>query len=222
MIVSGPCRTEGDMSRLLVGLVTLAVTSGCFNSIDGGDVVAEARTVEAFSSVRVDDGLRVTIASGVPGVSVEGPQKALEVLDTVVTREQLLVRLRPGVKVTTTETIRIIVSGDRVSAVEANEAAKVDASGLTGSPVRLTATGGSSIVASGTSDDVRVNASGASFIDAKGIDAAEVSVDASGGSKVDVKATKNVVGTASGGSQVSVTGGADPTRISTSGGSTAQ
>lgn len=210
------------MSRLLVGLVTLALASGCFNYVDGGDVVSESRTVDSFSAVRVDDGLRVTVVSGAPGVNIEAPQKVLEVLDTSVSKDQLTVKLRPGVKVTSTATIRVTISGDRVSALEANEAAKLDAAGLTGGPVRLTATGGSSIVATGASDDVRLNASGASFIDATGLEAGEASVDASGGSKIDLKATKNVVGTASGGSQVTVTGGADASRISLSGGSTAQ
>ena len=222
MIVSEDRSIEGNMSRLLLGLVTLALASGCVNSIDGGDIVSESRTVDSFAAVRVEDGLRVTFVSGAPGVNIEAPQKVLEVLETRVSKDRLTVKLRPGVRVTSTATIRVTVSGDRVSALEANEAANIDATGLTGSPVRLTATGGSSIVASGVSDDVRLNASGASFIDATGLEASAVSVDASGGSKIDLKATSTVVGTASGGSEVTVTGGADASGISLSGGSNAQ
>ena len=166
---------------------------------------------------------RLRQRNGTLSVRHRGPDaKVLEVLETRVSKDRLTVKLRPGVRVTSTATIRVTVSGDRVSALEANEAANIDATGLTGSPVRLTATGGSSIVASGVSDAVRLNASGASFIDATGLEASAVSVDASGGSKIDLKATSTVVGTASGGSEVTVTGGADASGISLSGGSNAQ
>jgi hypothetical protein len=192
--------------------------SGCYNLIDGGPQVSETRSVEGFDALRVDDGLRVTWVKGAPQVTVDGPERALEYLDTKVKSGRLTVEIRSGVKFTTFDTIVITASSESIDTFEANGGSRIVAKELTANPLRVTASGGSDVEVTGASADLRVNASGGSVVTADQFAADDVSVDASGGSSVKVQALKTLTGTASGGSTVTVTGGGDVSRFSTSGG----
>ena len=222
MIIRAVAGIERGMKRLALALTTLALSTGCWNYVDGGPEASETRSLEGFDSLRVDDGLKVTLSKGAPSVTIDAPQRVLEVLETKVEKGRLTVGLRPAVRVTTADTIVISVSGEGVTVAEANGGSRIDAAELSGSPLRLTASGGSTVVAGGSSEDLRLSASGGSTVDVTKLTTTEASVDASGGSTVLVHATGNVVGTASGGSQVTVTGGGDTSKLSVSGGSTVQ
>lgn len=210
------------MKRTLLSLsvVALFAATGCYELVDGGAETSQTRTLDAWDAVRVADGLHVKVVKGAPQAEITAPAKVLDVLDTTVSKGVLKVALKPGVAVTSTSTIAITVSGDAVTSVEADEASQVNAADLSGTPVRVIATGGSQVTVTGATDDLRLAASGASQIDASGLPAKDVSVDASGASQVKLQATGAVVGTASGGSQLTITGGGDTSRVSLSGAST--
>jgi hypothetical protein len=223
VIVSRPCGIEWVMKRFALSAAALAAVfvSGCYHLIDGGPQVSETRSVDGFDALRVDDGLRVTFTKGAASqVTVDAPEKVLQYLDTKVKNGQLVISLRDGVKVTSFDTIVITASSEGVDTFEANGGARITADDVSANPLRLTASGGSDVTVSGATPDLRVNASGGSKVTADKLVAQDVSVDASGGSTVVIQAQKSVVGVASGGSTVTVTGGADTSRVSTSGGST--
>lgn len=191
---------------------------GC-HSVEGGPEVSEARTVEAFTRLRIEDGIPATLSPGSPQATVNAPQKVVEKLETVVKSGTLIVRLKPGVLVTSLEGTEVVITGQGVVAVEATGASKLTVSGVDASPFRATASGASQVIVSGHTADARLNASGASTVAAAQLTAEIASVEATGASTIEVNASKSVEGTASGASHVTVWGGAASTNVSTSGGS---
>ncbi len=207
------------MMRTALALLSAVSLFAC-NVIDGGPEASEARTVEPFTRLRVDDGLTATLSPGAPLVTINAPQKVLENVQAVVKDGLLVVRLKPGVIVNTLEgTTEIVITGQGVVALEATGASKITATGVEGSPFRVSASGASKVTVSGTTADARLSASGASTIAADQLVAEVASVDASGASTIVLNASKTIDGTASGASHVTVNGAADFANVSTSGGS---
>lgn len=220
MIVFGGPGTSSGMTRhaLLAGLAAFSLF-GCFNVLDGGPEVSETRSLEAFTRVRIDDGIPATFSPGAPSATLNTQQKVLENLETRVKDGQLIVQLKPGISVSSFAWTEVVITGEGVTALETTGGSKLTATGLDAQPLRLAASGGSQLTVSGKSADARLNASGASKISAFELAAEAVSVEASGGSTVELNASKSVEGTASGGSRVVVEGAGDATAISTTGGS---
>lgn len=191
---------------------------GC-HYVEGGPEVSQARTVEAFTRLQVEDGIPATLSPGEPQATVNAPEKVVEKLETVVKSGTLIVRLKPGVIVTSMEGTEVVITGTGVVAVEASGASSLKVTGVDVSPFRATASGASQLTVRGKTADARIDASGASTVSAGQLIAEIASVDASGASTVEVNASKTVEGTASGASHVTVSGGADSTNITTSGAS---
>jgi hypothetical protein len=207
------------MNRALAFAATLSLFA-CHN-IDGGPDLSETRSLEPFTRVRIEGGLTATLTPGSPQATVNAPQKVVENLQTVVLNGTLIVRLKPGVIVTSLESTEVLITGQAVAAVEATGASQLTVSGVDASPFRASASGASQLTVSGKTADARLSASGASTVSAAELIAEVARVDASGASTIQVSASKSVEGSASGASQVTVSGGADAANVSTSGGSSA-
>ena len=206
------------MTRSTLAVLSALSLFGC-HYVEGGPEVSEARTLEAFTRVQVEDGLTATLAPGSPQATVNAPQKVVEKLETVVKSGTLIVRLKPGVIVTSMEGTEVVITGQDVVAVEASGASKVTVTGVDVSPFRATASGASELTVSGKTADARISASGASTVAAEQLIAEIASVEASGASTVAVNASKSIEGSASGASHVTVSGGADSSNLNTSGAS---
>ncbi len=204
---------------LLVALVPVLVLTGCFNYVEGGPEASETRSQKAFSRVRIENGITASFKPGEPSVTINSQQKVLENLETVVREGQLVVRLKPGVKVTSLEWTEVVITGADVTELKASGGSTLNASALAGDAVKLEASGGSHIGATGQLTAVNVEASGGSTVTAH-LGSASADVEASGGSVVEVTATAAVTGEASGGSRIRVAGGGDLTKVEISGGST--
>ncbi|MDP1826359.1 MAG: DUF2807 domain-containing protein [Archangium sp.] len=205
------------MTRSIFLLAAMSLF-GC-RQIDGGPELSETRTLDAFTRVRIEDGLTAKLSPGTPQATINAPEKVVANLETVVKSGTLIVRLKPNVIVTDLDSTEVLITGEAVVAAETTGGSHLTATEVDISPFRATASGGSHLEVSGRTADARLNASGGSGIDATKLLAEVASVEATGGSTIDVSASKSVEGTASGGSHVTVTGGADATAVSSSGGS---
>lgn len=196
----------------------VVLLTGCWNQVEGGPEASETRTQDAFTRVRLESGLTAGFSPGEPSVTINSQQKVIENLETVVRKGQLVVRLKPGVKVSSLEWTEVLITGADVGALEASNGSTLNATGLTGASVTLEASGGSQVSATGQVTEVIVEASGGSRVTAH-VGAESAEVEASGGSVVELTATASVRGEASGGSRVRVAGGGDLSKVERSGGS---
>lgn len=206
------------MTRSATALVAALSLFACRN-LDGGPEVSEERSLEAFTRVRIEDGIPATISQGEPRAVVTSPQNVANNLETVVKSGTLIVRLKPNVTVTSFASTEVAITTEGLVSAEATGGSTLTVTGATQSPLRLTASGGSQLEVTGTTADARLNASGGSGINAEKLTAELASIEATGGSTIEVNASKSVEGSASGGSRVIVSGGGDATNVSASGGS---
>lgn len=206
------------MTRSALALLAAFSLSAC-HQIEGGPELSETRTLSAFTRVRIEDGLTATFSPGTSQVAISAPEKVVANLVTEVQSGVLVVRLKPNVIVTSLDTTEIVITGDALQAAEATGASKLTVTGVTASPFRATASGGSDLIVSGTTADARLNASGASTLTASDLLAQSVSVEATGASTVSLNASKSVDGVASGASHVVIGGAATDVYISATGAS---
>jgi Putative auto-transporter adhesin, head GIN domain len=207
------------MTRYALALFSAVSMFGC-HVVEGGPETSETRTLEAFTRVRLEDGIPAKWSPGASQVVINTQQKVLENLKTDVKDGTLVISLKSGVIVESFDSTEILITGASVVSLEATGASSLTATGVDASPLRVTASGASQVKVSGTSGDVRINASGASSIDSKELISEVASVDASGASLVSMRATKSVDGSVSGASHVTVFGGGQISNVSTSGGAT--
>jgi hypothetical protein len=207
------------MNRIALVVVSALSLSGCFNNVEGGPEVSKTRSLERFSRLRVESGLPVKFSPGAARVSITAPQKVEENLQTVVSNDTLVVRMKPGVFVDSFESTEVVVSGEGVANFNAVAGSSLSATGLSASQYVVEASGGSAVSLEGTSVDLHLEASGGSHLAAAKLGADFVSLDASGGSTLEVRATKAVGGTASSGSTVLVSGPGDFSTVYATGGS---
>ena len=205
------------MTRSIAVLAALSLF-GC-RSIEGGPEVSESRTLDAFTHVRIEDGIPAKLGPGAPQVTINAPQKVVANLTTVVKNGTLIVTLKPNVIVTSMEGTELLITGAGVVAVEATGASALDVSGIDVSAFRGTASGASQLTLRGSTTDLRLNASGASTLSAGKLATQTATADASGASTIEVNASKSIEGSASGASKITVSGGADASHVSATGSS---
>lgn len=208
------------MNRSLPAALVAAffILSGCWHQVDGGPEASETRSLDAYSHVRLEGGLTAHFKPGEPSVTIDSQQKVIENLDTVVRQGVLVVRVKPGVKVSSLEWTTINITGSDVTRLEASGGSTLNATALAGRELAIEASGGSHVDAAGAVTSLDIDASGGSTVNAHAASEA-VKVDASGGSVVELTATGSVRGEASGGSRVRVAGGGDLSNVESSGGS---
>lgn len=206
------------MTRSALALFAAFTLSAC-HQIDGGPELSETRTLEAFTRIRIENGLPAKFSPGASQVVINAPEKVVANLLTEVQSGVLIVKLKPNVIVTSLDTTEILVTGEGLVAAETSGGSKLSVSGVTASPFRATASGGSTLVVSGTTADARLNASGGSTLTAKDLLAEVASVEATGASTIELNASKSVEGVASGGSHVVIGGTTTDVYVSATGGS---
>ncbi len=189
--------------------LALLVLTGCLQEIEGGPEVSDTRSLEPFSAVRAESGVTVRYRPGaVNEVSIATQQKVLESLETVVKNDVLVVRLKPGVKVTSFEWTEVHVSGTDAVEFQARNGSTVEARELATGAVKVSVGEGGRVALSGQVDMLDLEAGEGSKVSAT-TGASIVSVDLTDGSSAEVEATERVSGSLRGGSKLKVTGGAD-------------
>ena len=193
-------RLAAAVSVALIG----AVPAGCGLVDPGpagsGRVVTEERAVAAFDRILVEEGLDLAleIVSGAgQRVSVSYDDNLLASIGTTVTDGVLHIEILESFRVT---------GGGRLVTV------------TTGRLEVLTADSGADVRATGSVEDVEIEASGGASLDLSLLEARRITVKASGGAYLAVRASESVNGQASGGAEVLVLGDPASLDVATSGG----
>lgn len=226
-------------SRRILFAVLLAFTA-CGVEVGSGRRITEARAIDAaFTRVSIHSGISAQVGIGPVAVSVTSDENLVPLMETFVDGETLVVRVRPGMVVSTGLGLRAAVVTPALQGLEATGGSHVVASatpalefpanasggsvvtldGLDCSQLNLEASGGSRFTLSGAAISVRALASGASRIEADAVPAQQVTLEGSGGSQLFLRASRSATGNLSGGSQATITGNPATRQIHTSGGS---
>jgi len=179
--------------RALMSVLALCSTLflGCginvlgFQGIKGsGNVKEETREVPDFSGVAIGNGFQATITIGPKApIRISADDNLLPLIKTEVQKGRLVVRLDPGVSVSSPNKIKLTITTPQLDSVDASGGSAVKASAVSSKTFGVDASGGSAVNVSGlSSDKVTVEASGGSTIDLLGLSCDMVSVDGGGGS----------------------------------------
>lgn len=216
------------------------VLLGCPGVVGSGRAATETRTIGAFRTLRAENGFRVTVTKGARALSVTTDDNVLPLVETVVEGEELVLRIQPGLTLSTSRGLVAALTTDVLEGVTVSGGGKVlgpvssvtdlpvtasggSEAGLTGvmsTLVILNATGGSSVTLSGGTTTLRATAGGGSTVTTRDLTATKVTLDLSGGSQARVSAANEVSGSASGGSTLVISGNPGTVAVEASGGST--
>ncbi|MBM4776624.1 MAG: hypothetical protein GQE15_02885 [Archangiaceae bacterium] len=220
-------------------LMTSMVMTGCFGSVGSGRDATQTRDLGAFKKLSIQSGVQATVTTGARSVSITADDNLVDLVETVVENETLIVRVKPGLSVSTSRGLRATISNDVIEGVSASGGSVVTApataattwkgeasggstltlSGVSTTTATFTASGGSTLSVGGQATDTTITASGGSTVTSTGLVTTRLTVDFSGGSIGKLRATNSVAGTAAGGSTVTITG-AQSVMVDASGGST--
>jgi len=190
------------ISVLLV-IATLLASCGLVSPLTGsGNVVTQEEAITGFDRLDVSEGFQVNVSHG------DTFSVIIRVDDNLV--EHLRV-VKQG------STLKIGLEQTR-SYSEATLQAEITMPELVG----LEVSGGSRVTASGSGEDISIDASGGSGVDLASFTVVNANVDASGGSQVTVNVSGTLNVDASGGSQVSYSGNPTLGEIDISGGAQVQ
>ncbi len=153
----------------------LFIVAGCHNITGSGNIIKSDRSVANFTSVKVNNGIRVKISSGpAQKVTVEADDNIIEDVETKLVGEELEIKFSDNFSINNAEvTVNIVM------------------------PLinNLTASGGSNITGLNPlakTDDIKLNASGGATINVE-VDARSIEMDASGGATIKVKGRAQMV-----------------------------
>jgi Putative auto-transporter adhesin, head GIN domain len=199
-------RLPGTLRLVPVGaaLILAAVTAGCGSSA----ITTETRPVGSFDRIEVSGGIGVLVhadpADGAsPSVAVRAPENALSRITTEVRGDTL--RIDASGPFGADEAV-VTLDAPGFDGLTISGGATAWIEGIVGGRLTFTATGGSSVTATGAADTAIVAVSGGSHVTLDELDARHVDLDLSGGSVATVRASGDVSGSASGDSRAIVLG----------------
>lgn len=228
------------MKRVIVAAALLG--SACTTIVGSGREMEDERSVASFQSVRVANGLKATVIIGeAQSVVVKGDDNIVPELQTVVEGGALIVKMPDRVTFSSSIGVGVTVTVPSLTGLQASGGSVVTASEIEAERFSLTASGGSVVSYTGTSNRLEVDASGGSVLTlvgetdelvlsssggsvhkGKALDSRIAEVSASGGSSLTLAISERLKLSLSGGSVLRVKGRPEVTTSSLSGGSTFQ
>lgn len=197
------------MKTIIFSLPLISVA--CFGVDGSGNVVEDARKLEAFEEVEVSGALEVEITSGEsPGVVVEADDNLLPYVQTDVSGKTLELKTTKSLDATK---LVVHVTVPKLTKVESSGASEIEIRGVDGERFELELSGASEVKVSGEVEHFVVDASGAAEVDAASLMAERVEVDGSGASDFSVHATDALIVDLSGAGKVAYAG--DPAQVKT-------
>lgn len=209
----------------LIGFVFML--SSCHNINGSGNIISKDRTVDNFTSVKVNNGIRMNITAGEKlKVNVEADDNIIDDVETKVVGEELVVRFSDNFSFQNTDIIvnvvmplvkRISASGGSTINSE-NQLPKTDAMSIKASggasvnasvdarTLDLESSGGAALKIIGRSQLVSIDASGGATVNTYELLAETSNIKASGGASVKTYASVNVDAGASSGASISYKG----------------
>jgi len=164
-------RTQSFFIAALVAIVLLTTACNPFETVKGrGEVISENRSVGTFTSVEASGDLEVYLSQGAAQpVRVEGQDNILDVLETFVRNNELVIRYKTGVTVRRHEPVRIYIINPELNAVK-----------VTGSGEAIGQTNWSV-------NDFRASVSGSGKLEITLVDAEDISSEISGSGNMYLK-----------------------------------
>lgn len=215
-------RTPGTgLAGALLFSLSVLLLAGCqvIGIRDNGPVRTETRDVSGFTQVEVGGGADVTVTiADAYKVALTAEDHVLQVLDTRIDGDRLVIDSREGY--TTSVTVTVDIQLPRLTGLTLSGGTHGTVHALASDSIALSLSGGSEATISGKATSSTIDASGGSQAHLRDLPLERATVQASGGSKVELSTTARVDGAASGGSTVDVWGGAT-LAVETSGGSEA-
>lgn len=222
-----------------MALMTCVMMTGCFGAVGSGKDATQTRDVGAFKKLSIQSGVQATVTAGARAVSITADDNLVDLVETLVENDTLIVRMKPGLTISTSRGLRATISNDVIEGVsasggsivtspataattwkgEASGGSTLTLSGLSTTTATFIASGGSTLNVGGQATDTTISASGGSTVTSTGLVTTKLTVDFSGGSVGKLRASTAVTGTASGGSTLTITG-AQSVMVDASGGST--
>ena len=199
-----------------------------------GQVIAERRVVEAFTSIRLETAARVSIRQGSStSVVIEGEQNIVPLIETDTLNSVLTVRdgkrfasnnavvvitVSDLVSLSTTGSVSVLVENFRTTSLELKMGDSSAVSLKDFTSTKLTAAlGGSAVLrASGSTDTFGLNVGGSAAVEASRLSAREVALSAGGSSQSTVWAIDRLNISLGGSSSVNYYGVPNP-KIATAG-----
>lgn len=228
------------MNALRFGLLSVSVVMmGCFGAVGSGRDATQARDVGAFKRLQVQGGILATVTQGARAVSITADDNLIDLIETRVDGDVLIVRTKEGTSISTSKGLRVAISNDVLEGVqagggstvtgpataastwkaEATGGSRITLTGLSSTTATLIAQGGSTLTIAGAVTDLTVNAAGGSTGNLLDLSATRVTVDVGGGSTLKLGSADSVTGSASGGSTVTIKSARSVTVDSTGGSS---
>jgi hypothetical protein len=191
-------------------LIVIALVAGChrFHQIAGsGKVEKERRELSSFDSISTAGAFDIEIVCQKPqSLEIEGDDNILPLISTEVSNNVLRVRNLRGYSVS--QPIKLTISVPDLVAIHSSGAGMIKVAGLKNQKFEIDANGAPTIIASGDTDNLKIDASGAGKIDAHRLHGARVQVDSKGVFRVEVYAREQLDVTVSGPSHVTYQGNA--------------
>jgi hypothetical protein len=171
----------------LLPLAAASFLAACQAVVGSGNTTTTNRDLSAFRTIDVASGITATVTPGARAVSIRADDNLQALIETFVQGDTLTVRVRPGTLLTSHGPLEAAIVNDVLEGMEASGGARVSGP-LTPVPaLRLLASGGSTIVATGASSStVSLEASGGSHVTLAGA-ATSATATASGGSDLTLR-----------------------------------
>ncbi len=228
-----------SLTRSAVFTFAVLGFSACVSEDGNGTIVTEQRSVKAFTKLKVEDGLRVSLTQGPRGVWLTTDENLRSFFQAEVRGDTLVLKrlsnftLKPSGDVVFEVTNEVLegleVSGGAQVNADATPAGqwRLDVSGesvvsvsrMAAQKLKMEVTGNSQVDVSGSASDVKLKASGSSRVNTTSLSTVNLDVDASGGSVLNVAASNSATGSVSGNSRVTVVGNPQKRDINASGSS---
>ncbi|MET0462538.1 MAG: head GIN domain-containing protein [Chitinophagaceae bacterium] len=232
MITSKMKITKGGL-RVLMALafvMFMTILTSCEKIKGEGPVVMQERTMQSFHSVSagVSGRIRYTVSPACK-VELHAQQNILDILETFVSSDELIIKFKNGVNVRSYDDIDIHISGPSPESVSLSGDASLEMPGtISGDRLQLRVSGSGNIevgqvsltnkleatvtgsgninVAQGTVKQVNLRISGSGNIRSTGVSAQEADAEISGSGNIRVKATDKLNARISGSGSVYYTG----------------
>ena len=211
---------------LLIGFIF--VLGSCHNITGSGNIISRDRSVDNFTSVKVNNGLSLNISSGdAVKVTVEADDNIIDDVETKVIGEELVIRFSEDFSFRNSNiTVNVVMpvlknlTASGGSSIDSkNQLPKTDVMSIKSSggssvdvevdarTLSLESSGGASLKVKGKSQMVDINASGGASVNTYELLSETANVKASGGATVKTFASLNVDANSSSGASIGYKGG---------------
>ncbi len=173
-------KTQLTLMALLLGAMPL--WTACDQVRGSGHVANETRNIPKFSRLEVAGSMDVYITKGTGGTALlEAEDNILQLIEMEVQNDILTVKFRNNVNIRTHKDIKIQLTTEQLTAVEAAGSGdiKVNSHFASDQPVQLSIAGSGDMEAGFTAPEVRVSIAGAGDVDVKG-ETRDLKVDIAG------------------------------------------